>query len=227
VQMARQTDYGAFTYNGYIDASERFLMVGLRGNLNEDPAKTLRDLLGAQGAVRRGNSKAKVEIIEISDFQCPTCARAHQTLEPILAKNLSKVNYGRLDLPLFEHHEWAVNAATASRVIQKIAPAKYWDFVDQVFKNQEKLGTMPFDTFLKNYVEDNDLEWGSISSLYNSRAERQAVLDQASRAFAVGISSTPTFLINGQVIGFGDGNYATDVIKKALASTPAAPAKSK
>ncbi len=216
--MTRPTEHGNFTYSGYVDSSDRFLMVGLRGNLNEDPTKTMRDAIGAQNAARRGNSKSKIEIIELSDFQCPTCARAHSTLEPIISKNLSRINYGRLDLPLFEHHEWAVNAALGARSIQRVAPAKYWDFVDQVFKNQEKLGGIPFDTFLKNYVSDHDLDWNAINAIYSSRAERQAVLDQTSRVFGVGINSTPTFLINGQVIGFGDGTYVQEVIKKALAA---------
>lgn len=219
VAMNRQTEHGQFVYSGYIDSAERHLIVGLRGNLKEDPGKTLRDAIGAQSAARRGNKTSKLEIIEISDFQCPTCARAHETLEPILAKNLKKINYGRLDLPLFEHHEWAVNAALGARAILRVAPAKYWSYVDQVFKNQEKLGSMPFETFLKNFAADNDIDWKSIEAIYGSRSERQAVLDQASRAFAVGISSTPTFLINGQTIGFGDGTYVTEVIKKALAAT--------
>jgi protein-disulfide isomerase len=218
VAINRQTEHGQFAYSGYIDSSERHLLVGLRGNLNEDPAKTLRDAIGAQNAARRGNKTSKLEIIEISDFQCPTCARAHEALEPLLSKNLNKINYARLDLPLFEHHDWAVNAALGARAIQRVAPAKYWNYVDQVFKNQEKLGTIPFETFLKNFAGDNDIDWTSIQAIYGSRSERQAVLDQTSRSFAVGINSTPTFLINGQMIGFGDGTYVTEVIKKALAA---------
>ena len=218
VAINRQTEHGQFAYSGYLDSSERHLIVGLRGNLNEDPTKTLRDAIGVQNAARRGNKTSKLEIIEISDFQCPTCARAHETLEPILTKNLKKINYARLDLPLFEHHDWAVNAALGARAIQRVAPAKYWNFVDQVFKNQEKLASTPFETFLKNFVADNDINWESIQAIYASRSERQALLDQTSRSFAVGINSTPTFLINGQMIGFGDGTYVTEVIKKALAA---------
>ena len=217
VAMNRQTEHGQFAYTGFIDQSERHLLVGLRGNLNEDPAKTLRDAINVQTAARRGNKTSKLEIIEISDFQCPTCARAHEALEPLISKNLNKINYARLDLPLFEHHDWAVNAALGARAMQRVAPAKYWDYVDQVFKNQEKLANIPFDTFLKNFASDNDIDWNSLNAIYGSRSERQAVLEQTSRSFAVGINSTPTFLINGQVIGFGDGTYVTEVIKKALA----------
>src|SRR5215212_2451519 len=135
VNIARDTPFGPFNFHGFIDASEKFLIVGSRGSLKVDPAQTLRDALASStAAVRKGNPKAKVEILELSDFQCPSCARAHTKVDPIIEKNLSKVNYGRLDLPLFEHHNWAVQAAMAARAIQRVAPKKYWSYVDYVFK---------------------------------------------------------------------------------------------
>ena len=106
---------GGFTYHGFVDASNGYLIVGTRGNLNTDPGKTLVESLGLTGATRRGNPKAKVQIIELSDFECPTCATRHKKVEPIIAKNLDKVDYYRLDLPLFEHHEWALAAALGAR----------------------------------------------------------------------------------------------------------------
>jgi protein-disulfide isomerase len=167
-------------------------------------------------AVRRGNGMAKVEIIEISDFQCPSCARAHQSLEPYFARNLGRVSYARLDLPLFEHHEWALPAAAAARAIHKVAPAKYWDYVDAVFKNQETIGKRPFDAFLKEFLEDNDIPWSKIEPAYNSKSERASLLDQVSRLYAAGVNSTPTFLINGQILGFGDGKHAFEMIQRMV-----------
>lgn len=225
VAMTRKTDWGPFSYNGYIDQSERFLIVGTRGNVQADPAKAIREALAvATNGVRRGNANAKVEILEISDYQCPTCARAHEKLEPIIQKNLSKVNYVRLDLPLFEHHEWAVPATLGGRAIQKVAPAKYWHYVDTVFKNQELIGKQTFAKWFPTYLEDNDINAVAIEKIYRSPAERKAVMDQVSRAFDLGINSTPTFIVNGQVLGFGpDGTFTIDAIKTAL-GVPVTPA---
>jgi protein-disulfide isomerase len=216
VLMIRQTEHGSFSYRGYIDASNKYLLMGWRGSLQEDPGKTIKRMLGLDAAARRGNGAAKVEIIEISDFQCPSCARAHETLEPYFAKNLGKVSYSRLDLPLFEHHEWALPAALAARAINKVAPAKYWRYVDAVFANQESIGKRPFETFLKEFLEDNDIPWSKIQPLYKSPTERAALLEQVSRLYAAGVSSTPTFIVNGQVLGFGDGTHAFEAIKKTV-----------
>lgn len=217
VSIVRQTPFGPFSYNGFLDKSEQYLIVGSRGSLKTNPAKSLRETLGIASAMRRGNASSKVEILELSDFQCPTCANAHQKIEPIIAKNLSKINYIRLDLPLFEHHEWSVPAAMGARAIQRVAPAKYWQYVDYVFKNQEEIGKRQFDSVLKDYCEDHDIPWPAVQKIYASKSERQALLDQVSRAFGVGIASTPTFIINGQIMGFGpEGTFTMDAIKSAI-----------
>ena len=217
VAITRTTPYGLFAYNGFVDASEQFLLIGMRGNLKEDPGQTLLRTLGLDKSIaRRGNGAAKVSIIELSDFQCPSCARAHEKLEPIFARNLKKISFSRVDLPLFENHKWALPAAVGARAIQRVAPAKYWAYVDHVFNNQEEIEKVPFDTFFKNYVQDHDLDWKAVEKIYNSKAEQQAVLDSVSRSFAVGINSTPTFIVNGQIVGFGDGTHATEYIRNAI-----------
>ncbi len=208
---------GAFTYNGFLDASNNYLIVGTRGNLRNDPGKALIESIGLAGATRRGNPKSKVQIIELSDFECPTCGRAHKKVEPIIAKNLDKVDYYRLDLPLFEHHEWALSAALGARALAKVAPSKYWSYVNFVFENQETIGKQPFDTVLKNFADDNDVNWKAVEKIYRSPAEKKALIDQVSRAFDNGVLSTPTYIVNGQVLGFGpEGSFTIDAIKKAL-----------
>jgi len=217
VSITRESKYGPFSYHGFVDASERFLIVGTRGNVHTDPSDTLLESIGLKNAVRRGNPKAKAHIVELSDFECPTCGRAHKVVEPLIEKNLSKVDYYRLDLPLFEHHEWALDAALGARAIAKVAPAKYWAYDNFVFDNQEPISKQKFDTVLKNFCDDNDVPWARVEKIYKSPAERAALLEQVSRMFDNGIVSTPTYIINGQVMGYGpEGSFTINAIKKAL-----------
>lgn len=226
VSINRTTPWGPFAYLGFVDSSGQYLIVGSRGSLSTDPARSLRDALGVAGAARRGNANAKLEILELSDFQCPTCAHAHEKIEPLIQKNLSKMNYLRLDLPLFEHHDWALPAAMGSRAIQKVAPAKYWDYVDYIFKNQQSMKAQTFDRVFQEYCEDHDIDWAAVKKIYTSATERKAMLEQVSRAFAAGIASTPTFIVNGQVMGFGpDGAFTIAAINRALSAGASAPAK--
>lgn len=223
VAITRETPFGHFSYNGFIDASEQFLLVGMLGNLRDAPEKTLREQLGVSNGMRRGRANAKNEIIELSDFECPTCGRAHKTLEPLVAKNIARVHYIRLDLPLFEHHEWAFQAAMGARALQRVAPAKYWEYVNLVFANQQVITKESIDAFVKNFATDRDLDWKAIDAIYSSPEERQALLDQVSRAFALGIVSTPTYVINGKTMGYGpEGKYTINSVRKAIGLPPAA-----
>ena len=214
--LTKQTPYGPFSYLGYLDESEKFLIVGLRGELGEDPAATLRKEIGVSSAARRGNGAGKVEIVEISDFQCPTCARAHEAMEPMFQANLSKISYNRIDLPLFEHHDWAIKASLGSRALQRVAPGKYWGYVDAVFNNQENLTAANFDAFIKGWAEDNDVAWSSIEKIYNSPAEKKTLLESVSRLFSAGVTSTPTYIVNGQILGYGTGTFVEQFIKDLL-----------
>src|SRR5262249_45015148 len=81
ISLTKGTQWGPFSYHGFVDSAGRFLIVGSRGNLSVPPATTLVENLGIERAVRRGNPKSSVKIIELSDFECPTCAKAHKTVE--------------------------------------------------------------------------------------------------------------------------------------------------
>jgi protein-disulfide isomerase len=218
-QITRSTEYGAFVYDALVDASEKFMIIGVRGDIKTDPGKTIRDVLRtSELAVRRGNPKAKLEILEFSDFECPTCANMHKKLESLIQKNLSRINYGRMDFPLFDHHEWAMAAALGGMAVEKTAPAKYWNYVDYIFTNQESIGKMPFDKVLQNFCEDNDIPLARVMAVYRSPTERQNLLTSVGRMFDSGLNSTPTFMINGEIIGFGkEGIGVINAIKAAIA----------
>jgi protein-disulfide isomerase len=180
-----------------------------------------RWLAANASAMRRGNPRAAVEIIELSEFQCPACANAHSKIEPIIQANLSRINYARIDLPLFEHHEWAVPGTLAARALQRVAPLRYWDFVTETFKNQETIGAAPFERHFQQFAARHGLDWAALQKVYNSASERAAVLEQVSRVFQMGIASTPTYIINGRIMGFGpEGSFTLAAIKAALAAAP-------
>jgi len=219
VSITKQTEYGPFSYHGFIDQGQHFLIIADRANLRDDPGKKLLESLNVSNGVHRGKAKSAVQIVELSDFECPTCGHAHKTVEPLIAKALGKISYTRLDLPLFEHHQWAMPAALGGRAIQKVAPTKYWAYVNYVFENQEEIDKQKFDDVIKHYCEDRDIDWKAVEKIYRSPAEKAQLLDQVSRAFDAGIISTPTYIINGQILGFGPkGEYTIENIKKAIAA---------
>lgn len=208
---------GPFSHGGFLDSSGKYFILGRRGTLKTDPGKSLLDAIGMSSAVTRGNKAAKVQIVELSDFQCPTCKRAHDVMETIIPPNLNKLAYSRLDLSIFEHHDWSLQAALAARAIQKVAPQHYWKFVDHIFDNQEVINKAIVDTAVRDFVDDNGIDWKKFEPVYRSTSERNALLSQIAAAYDNGIFATPTFIVNGQIIGYGEnGEYVRKFIESAI-----------
>lgn len=218
---SKLADGTPFEYHGWVDKSGKYFIVGRLGSKNVDPGESLLAALKASAGATRGNSMGRIRIIEISDFQCPTCKLAHDTIEPLVRRNLNKISYTRLDLPLFESHDWAVKAAVAARAIQKVAPDKYWQFVDYTFGNQQVLSKSSIDVMVRDFAEDFGIDWKKLGPIYESAAAKKEVLAQVSRSFDSGIFATPTFIVNGQVIFFGDeGSYLRSYIEGLLSGRP-------
>lgn len=213
---------GKLSYRGYLDASNRFFMSGRRGKLGADPGQELISGLGAEKGARRGNPAAKIQIIEISDLQCPACRSAHEALETLIVKNLDKVSYTRLDFPLFHHHDWALRAALGARAIQRVAPSKYWSYVDFIFDNQESIRASTIDDVVKDFCEMNDVDWAKVKPIYTSAAEQQALVSQVGVMYDMKINSTPTFIVDGQRLFYGnEADYVRKVIEARIKSAPA------
>jgi predicted DsbA family dithiol-disulfide isomerase len=210
VRIIKPTDRGELRYQAFVDSEATSLIVGRRGSLKTDPRETLLTNIGAANAMTRGNKNAKVKILELSDFQCPTCSRAHEVMEKFYAKNKSAVSYSRLDLPLIENHDWTLQASLAARAIQKMAPAKYWEYVDYIFSNQGEINAVNVERFIKGFVEDHEIDWKKIEPAYRSASEKKALIEQASRMLDNQIFGTPTFIVNGQAIYYmGDNEQLT------------------
>jgi protein-disulfide isomerase len=217
VSMISGSSQGDFGYNGWLDRSEKFLIIGRVGSKKIDPGVSLLSAIGASNGMVRGNTMGRVQIIEISDFQCPTCKRAHDVLEPFIKRNLSRISYTRLDLPLFENHDWVFTAALASRAIQQIAPAQYWNYVDYVFGNQPVLKKNNIERAIREFAEDNGIEWKTLSAAMGSAPGKKELLAQVTRFYDNGIYGTPTFLVNGQVVFYGnDGDHLRSHLESLL-----------
>ena len=205
--------------HAYLDASSRFLLVGTLGDKTKDPRRQLLSNLDIASAAQRGAQAGAIEILEISDFQCPSCKNAHDQMEALLSKYGDRISYRRLDLPFFEHHDWALRAALAARALQKVAPQVYWPYVDYIFKNQGTLSAGTIDTAIRNFVEDHDVAWSKVAPLYNSAEEKKKIVQQVGRMYDNNVYATPTFIVNGERM-FYDGNI--EVMSKHIQSLLAA-----
>jgi protein-disulfide isomerase len=82
-----------------------------------------------------GPKTAPVIIVEYSDFECPFCARAYQTVNEIKKEYGDKVAIAYKQLPL-SFHKNAEPAARASVCAQE--QGKFWEYHDKLFDVQKQ-----------------------------------------------------------------------------------------
>jgi len=232
IEIMTDTAYGPFAYHAWLDASNQFMLSGKRGSLSTDPGKTYLAAVGVEHAAPLTRT-GLVDVVELSDLQCPTCKVAHEKMTEFLKKNGKNIRYSRLDLPIFDHHDYAIEAAMGARAIQKVAPQHYWSYVDFMFKNQEEITAKNFAETFRNFLSDHDIDPKKIEPAFKSKSDREELLRQISRAYDNGIYATPTFIVNGQNIFYGSQadfvfQYISALLPKSAGKpAPKAPPKTK
>jgi protein-disulfide isomerase len=216
VEITKESPTGPVVVHGYLDRSQEYLIIGRRGTVAEAPGKTLFRALGVENAATRGRENAPVEILEISDFQCPACRRAHEIIEPYVRKHGDRIRYMRLDLPITDFHDWTMQAALGGRAIQKTAPAHYWSYVDYIFQKQPEITKSSIDRYVRDFVEGKGLDWTQFRPHYQSASEREKLNRQTGRAFENNIVSTPTIIINGKIVHYGENGSGLEAHLKGL-----------
>ena len=140
------------------------------------------------------NKSAPITIVEISEFQCPFCAKVTPTLKQVKEVYKDRVQVVWKHLPLTNIHHNAMGAAIASEAAQN--QGKFWSYHDKLFANQAKLSTDD----LKQYARDVGLDMGKFEADLNNPAIKQRVTDDVAEINRLGISGTPGFFVNGRFI---------------------------
>lgn len=142
-----------------------------------------------------GPKDAKITIVEFSDFQCPFCSRAAETVNQIKKKYGSKVRLVFRHYPLPSHPN-ARPAAEASLCVNEQSTDKFWAFHDLMFKNQDKLDAAN----LEKYAKDVGADVKKFGDCVSSKKFATAVNQDAEYGNSVGVAATPTFFINGEML---------------------------
>jgi protein-disulfide isomerase len=154
----------------------------------------------------RGPDNARVTMVEFSDFQCPFCSRAHDTVEQVMQAYAGKVRLVFRHFPL-DIHKNAAKAAEAALCANE--QGKFWEYHDMLFKNQQTLEV----TQLKDHANAVGLDQAKFASCLDSSKFSKAVQEDMAAGQQVGVSGTPAFFINGVMLS---GAMPFDEFKRVI-----------
>ncbi len=162
--------------------------------------------------IRGDLSKAKVVMIEYSDFECSFCAKHHPTMMQAVKEYGDKVAWIYRHLPL-SFHANAIPAANASECASE--QGKFWEFSDAMFANQSSLtgNAAAATTFFNKTAADLKLDISKFNKCF-ADSKYQSVVDAHEKSGATaGVSGTPATFINGTLVS-GAVPYAS--LKKLI-----------
>jgi len=147
------------------------------------------------GAPTSGSDSAKITIVEFSDFQCPFCKKAAETVEEVKKKYGNKVRVAFKQFPL-PFHKNAQKAAEAALCAHEQKKESFWKMHDKMFGAQDQLEV----DGLKKMAKEIGLDGKAFDACLDGAKFAGQVEQDMKDGQAVGVKSTPTFFINGKLL---------------------------
>ena len=139
----------------------------------------------------RGNPKAKVMIVEFSDFQCPYCYKAVEKIDAILKAFPNDVKLVFKQYPLDSHPQAMISAQAAIAALQQ---GKFWQLHDVMFKNHNALSRKA----ILGWAGGLGLDTKRFEADLDSDAVKKLVARDMADGDKAGVEGTPTVYINGK-----------------------------
>ncbi len=189
-------------YEFLLSHDDKTLIRMTRLDLTKDPYAEVMQKIDQNGRPVRGNKDAKVKVINFDDFECPFCARMHQTLFPELLKEYGdRVEFIYKDFPL-EMHPWAMHAAVDANCLAAQNGDAYWDYADYLHSNQRDVSSAKdapaeLDRLATDQGAKHNLDTQKLQFCIKAQNE-DAVKASIKEGDALGVEATPTLYINGE-----------------------------
>jgi protein-disulfide isomerase len=173
------------------------------------------DTSGFAGYVK-GSPTAPVEITEYADYQCPFCQTFATLQMPTIEERL--INTGRLrwryrDFPL-QMHPFARLAAHSAACADE--QGKYWQQHNRIYEGQQDWSAArDAAPLFRKYAQAAGLDLARYDACMESGKYAGRIQADYNSGVELGVSSTPTLLVNGRL---HRGRFDSDAITRLVDS---------
>lgn len=153
-----------------------------------------------------GDPDAPVTLFEYSSMTCPHCAAFHRDTLPKLKRDY--IDTGKVKI-VYRDFPFDGIALRASMLARCVPPARYFDFIDVLFKNQQRWArSRNPEAALKTFGQLVGLDSAAVDAcLANEELQEMILTTQLEAQERFNVRSTPTFIINNdadRVVGADD-----------------------
>ncbi|MFI6865317.1 DsbA family protein [Nocardia sp. NPDC050406] len=168
-----------------------------------------------------GRVDAPVVMVEYSDFQCPFCRTFGRKIEPELIARY--VDQGVLRIEWRNFAIFGPESENSARAAWAAGQqGRFWEFHNTLMANapeKKNTGELTPERLAELAAQAGVADMAKFRADQQSQAAAAAIGKDAAEAYALGASSTPTFLINGRpVLGAQPVEQFAAVIEAARAA---------
>ena len=161
--------------------------------------------ISIEGLPVKGPREAPVTILEISDFDCPFCSKAFQTVEQLMEAYPGKIRLAFQNMPLSFHR----NARPAAEAALAAGDqGKFWEMYERIFTLRQTDRES-----LINHARALHLDVEKFTKCLDEQCHRKEIDRDIKRSQMLGVRGTPSFFINGRLIV---GAQPYEVFKKMV-----------
>jgi len=162
-----------------------------------------------------GDADAPVVLIAYSEFQCPFCGKFARDTAPVLEQKYVEDGTLRIEYRDFPYlGKESMTAALAGRAAA--AQRRFWQYHDAMYAHQLPPNSGHLDEdHLAGVAEKPGLDVADFRRDMASKDARKQVTRDFQEGQAIGVTGTPTFLINGTPVV---GAQPTKVFERAIES---------
>ncbi len=171
---------------------------------------------GSDSPGQIGNPAAKFQIEVFNDYQCPTCRSYNEVLKKV------EQRYGQKILIIFRNYPLKIpahtNAVSAAQAVEAAGKQdKFVGMANLIFKNQKVWGPKLSNvtTFVR-YAKQLGLNISKFRSDFNSFEVMDRITQDLERARSLGLTGTPSVLLNGKLLDWADTLKIEDIISTEL-----------
>ncbi len=147
---------------------------------------------------QRGNSDARITIIEYSDFQCPGCSGVAPVLKELREDMGDEMRYIFRHYPLDSIHELATIASEATEAAGE--QETFWEYHDMLFEKQSEWGHLSREEAIEmfiGYAEELELDTDVFEKVLEDGKYTNKMEQAVEEARNAGLTGTPSLILNG------------------------------
>ncbi len=183
----------------YVTPDGKHAIAGDVVNFGPKPFEETRALLQAQAnGPARGAAGKDLEFVEFADLQCPNCKTAQATMDR-LVQDFPQARVIYEDLPLPTVHPFAFQAAAVGQCVRQAKgdPA-FFTYAAKVYETQADLTKEKAETTLRAAVTAAGADPAAALTCASAPATQDTVNATMKLANDIGVSNTPTLVVNGR-----------------------------